>query len=199
VGEVAELTEAALVAILGPGRGRHLHALAHNRDPRPVQVGKRRKSMGAQCALGRRPKATDAVDATLVTLVDRVTRRMRDAARVGRTVELRLRFNDFTSVSRSRTMPEANAHTRTILSAARALLAAEQPRVDRDGITLIGVAVSNLSDERAVQLTLAFDRGCDDALDSALDAVRAKFGANAMGRVVLLGQDQGWSMPMLPD
>jgi DNA polymerase IV len=114
-------------------------------------------------------------------------------------VELRLRFNDFTSVSRSRTMSDANAHTRTILSAARALLTAEQPRIDRDGITLIGVAVSNLSDERAVQLSLAFDRGCDDALDSALDAVRAKFGANAMSRVVHLGQDQGWSMPMLPD
>lgn len=164
-----------------------------------VQVGKRRKSMGAQCALGRRPKTTDVVDAILVTLVDRVTRRMRDASRVGRTVELRLRFNDFTSVSRSRSMSDANAHTRTILSAARALLTAEQPRIDRDGITLIGVAVSNLSDERAVQLSLSFDRGCDDALDSALDAVRAKFGANAMGRVVNLGQDQSWSMPMLPD
>jgi DNA polymerase IV len=199
VGEVAELTEAALVAMLGPGSGRHLHALAHNRDPRPVQVGRRRKSMGAQCALGRRPKTLDTIDATLVTLVDRVTRRMRDASRVGRTVELRLRFNDFTSVSRARTMPEANAHTRTILSTARALLTVEQPRLDRDGITLIGVAVSNLSDEQAVQLSLAFDRGSDDALDTALDAVRAKFGANAMSRVVHLGQDQGWSMPMLPD
>jgi DNA polymerase IV len=199
VGEVAALTEAALVAMLGPGSGRHLHALAHNRDPRPVQAGKRRKSMGAQCALGRRPKTTDAVDATLVTLVDRVTRRMRDASRVGRTVELRLRFNDFTSVSRSHSMSDATAHTRTILSAARALLHAEQPRIDSDGITLIGVAVSNLCDERAVQLSLPFDRGCDDALDSALDAVRAKFGANAMSRVVHLGQDQGWSMPMLPD
>jgi len=76
--------EGALVAMLGKAAGRHLHALAHNRDPRPVQVGRRRHSIGSQHALGRAPKSTDDVDAAVVALVDRVTRRMRAAGRVGR-------------------------------------------------------------------------------------------------------------------
>src|SRR3989441_1391863 len=101
VGEVAQLAEAVLVAILGRASGRHLHALAHNRDPRPVQVGKRRGSIGSQRALGWRPKSPGEVDATLVGLVDRVTRRMRTAGRIGRTVVLRLRFDDSSRATRS--------------------------------------------------------------------------------------------------
>src|SRR5207237_10075686 len=92
VGEVAQLAETALVTILGQASGRHLYALAHNRDPRPVQVGRRRGSIGSQCALGRSRKTPEAVDAVLVSLVDRVTRRMRTAGRIGRTVVLALRF-----------------------------------------------------------------------------------------------------------
>jgi len=95
VGEVARLSESVLVTILGRAAGRHLYALAHNRDPRPVIVGRRRRSIGSQCALGRSRKTPEAVDAVLVSLVDRVTRRMRVAGRVGRTVVLRLRFGDF--------------------------------------------------------------------------------------------------------
>ena len=105
VGEVAELAEATLVAMLGRASGRHLHALAHNRDPRPVRVGRRRGSIGSQRALGRAPRSREEVDATLVALVDRVTRRMRAAGRVGRTVVLRLRFDDFTRATRSHTLP----------------------------------------------------------------------------------------------
>jgi len=56
VGDVARLPESVLVAILGPAAGRHVHALAHNRDPRPVVVGRRRRSIGSQRALGRRPR-----------------------------------------------------------------------------------------------------------------------------------------------
>src|ERR1700704_962313 len=116
VGEVARPEERALVSMLGPASGRHLHALAHNRDPRPVQVGRRRRSVGSQHALGRPPGVPGhppaAVDAVLVGLVDRVTRRLRAAGRVGRTVVLRLRFADFTRATRSPTLsPEtAEAH-----------------------------------------------------------------------------------------
>ena len=104
VGDVAVLAESALVSILGPASGRHLHALAHNRDPRPVLVGRRRRSIGSQRALGRSPTSLEAVDAAVVALVDRVTRRMRGAGRVGRTVTLRLRFGDFSRATRSRTL-----------------------------------------------------------------------------------------------
>jgi DNA polymerase-4 len=199
VGEVAEIAEAALVSMLGRAAGRHLHALAHNRDPRPVRVGRRRGSIGSQRALGRSPRSPDAIDAVVVGLVDRVTRRMRAAGRVGRTVVLRLRFNDFSRATRSHTLPHATADTQTILATARGLLAAAMPLIERQGITLVGVAVANLEDDRAVQLTLPFDRHSGGALDAALDEVRARFGAAAITRAVLLGRDQGLSVPLLPD
>ena len=199
VGQVAELGEESLVSLLGLAAGRHLHALAHNRDPRPVRVGRRRGSIGAQHALGRSPKAADAVDAVLVALVDRVTRRMRAARRVGRTVVLRLRFNDFSRATRSHTMPFATAHTETILATARGLLAVATPLIEQQGLTLIGVAVANLDDDVPAQLVLAFERRSNDALDAVLDEVRSRYGTNAITRAVLLGRDQGWSMPMLPD
>jgi DNA polymerase IV len=199
VGEVAEIAEAALVSMLGRAAGRHLHALAHNRDPRPVRVGRRRGSIGSQRALGRSPRSPDAIDTVVVGLVDRVTRRMRAAGRVGRTVVLRLRFNDFSRATRSHTLPHATAHTQTILATARGLLATAMPLIERQGITLVGVAVANLEDDRAVQLTLPFDRHSSGALDAAIDEVRARFGAAAITRAVLLGRDQGLSVPLLPD
>ena len=199
VGEVAELAEAALVAMLGRASGRHLHALAHNRDPRPVQIRRRRRSIGAQHALGRAPRSPDAVDATLVALVDRVTRRMRAARRVGRTVVLRLRFDDFSRATRSHTLPQATAQTRAVLATARDLLTTAMPMIERQGLTLLGVAVGNLDDDGAVQLALPFDRRSASALDAALDDVRDRFGSAAVGRAVLLGRDQGLSVPLLPD
>src|SRR5687767_14567334 len=82
VGHVARLDEALFVAMLGRASGRHLHALAHNRDPRPVQARRRRRSIGAQRALGRRPRSSEEIDATVIALVDRVARRLRAAGRV---------------------------------------------------------------------------------------------------------------------
>jgi DNA polymerase-4 len=198
VGHVARLGEAALVSMLGLASGRHLHALAHNHDPRPVQVGRRRRSIGSQRALGRSPRSLDSIDAVLVGLVDRVTRRMRVAARVGRTVMLRLRFEDYSRATRSHTLPWATADTQTILDAARALLATAIPMIERKGLTLVGIAVGNLGDG-AVQLALPFDRHSGGGLDAALDAVRARFGSAAVTRARLLGRDQGLSVPLLPD
>jgi DNA polymerase-4 len=199
VGEVAQLSEAALVSMLGRASGRHLHALARNYDPRPVQVRRRRRSIGAQRALGRSPKSFDVVDAALVALVDRVTRRMRRAGRVGRTVVLRLRFDDFSRATRSHTLPRATAQTHTILSTARGLLATAAPLIELQGLTLVGIAVANLDNDDAVQLALPFDRRNSDALDAALDEVRERFGSTAINRAVLLGRDPGLTVPLLPD
>ncbi len=199
VGQVAQLAEPMLVSMLGRAAGRHLHALAHNRDPRPVQIGRRRGSIGSQRALGRSPKTHEAVDAVLVALVDRVTRRMRAARRVGRTVVLRLRFDDFSRATRSHTLPYATAHTETVLATARALLATARPMIERQGLTLVGVAVANLQNDLPAQLTLPFDRHSGGALDAVLDEVRARFGPTAITRAVLLGRDQGLSVPLLPD
>jgi DNA polymerase-4 len=197
VGHVARLDEPALVSMLGVAAGRHLHALAHNRDPRPVQVGRRRRSMGAQHALGRGPHRPDEVDAVLAGLVDRVSRRMRAAQRAGRTVVLRLRFDDFSRATRSHTLPQATAHTQTLLYTVRRLLAATAPMIARRGLTLVGVAVGNL-DDGTLQLELPLDRHSDE-LDAALDAVRERFGSSAVTRGALLGRDPGLVMPLLPD
>jgi len=199
VGQVAWLDEDELVAIVGRGTGRHLYALAHNRDPRPVQVGRRRGSIGSQCALGRSPKSPESMYATLAALVDRVTRRMRTAGRAGRTVVLRLRFDDFSRATRSYTLPHATAHTETILTTARGLLATATPMIERQGLTLIGVAVANLDNESGAQLVLPIDRQSDGGLDRALDEVRARFGAAAVTRAVLLGRHSGQTVPLLPD
>jgi DNA polymerase-4 len=199
VGQVAALPEPALVSMLGRGSGRHLHALAHNRDPRPVRVGRRRGSIGSQRALGRSHKTPESVDAVLITLVDRVTRRMRAAGRVGRTVVLRLRFDDFSRATRSHTLPLATAHTETILATARGLLAVAMPLIERKGLTLVGIAVTNLESDLPRQLVLALDPQSGGDLDEVLDEVRSRFGTNAITRAVLVGRDQGLTMPLLPD
>ncbi len=199
VGQVAQLDEAALVSLLGRASGRHLHALARGSDPRPVRARRRRRSMGAQRALGRRPRSWDAIDAVVVALVDRLGGRLRAAPRVCRTVTLRLRFDDFTRATRSHTLFEATAQTPTILATARGLLTTAMPMIERQGLTLIGVTLANLEDDHAIQLAFPFDRPRAGVLDATIDDVRDKFGSAAITRAVLLGRDQGISVPLLPD
>ena len=200
VGDVARLPESVLADALGRGSGRHIHALAHNRDPRRVQVGRRRRSMGAQRALGRRsPKSPEGLDTVLVALVDRLARRLRAAQRVCRTVVLRMRFDDFSRATRSHTLSEATADTRVILATGRELLSAARPMIERQGITLLGVTLGSLESEAAVQLALPLERRELSALDATLDQVRERFGTEAVTRAVLLGRDDGPSVPLLPD
>jgi DNA polymerase IV len=199
VGQVARFPEATLVSILGRASGRHLHALAHNRDPRPVQVRRRRRSMGAQRALGRTPKSPEGLDVVVVGLVDRLARRLRKAHRVCRTVVLRLRFDDFSRATRSHTLVRATARTQQILATARELLTTAMPMIERQGLTLVGVALGNLDDDGTIQLELPFDLRPAGDLDATVDKVRDRFGSAAITRAVLLGRDQGLSVPLLPD
>ena len=217
VADVVDLGESALVSLIGPAAGHHLHALAVGRDPRPVQTGQRRRSMGAQRALGPRrigqgPRSPAEVDAMLAGLVDRVMRRMRAAHRVGRTVVLRLRFADFTRATRSHTLGQATARTDAVLEAARILLATAGPMIADRGLTLIGISVGNLDDDAALQLALPFatwqaathdepdaDPARESALDAALDGVRDRFGSAAVTRGVLLRHGAGMEVPLLPD
>jgi DNA polymerase-4 len=198
VRDVASVGEAGLVAIVGGATGRHLHALAHGRDPRPVERGRRRGSIGSQSAFGRRPQTPADLDARLVGLVDRVARRLRKADRVGRTVTLRLRFDDYSRATRSRSLPQATDRTEDLLATARALLAAAQPLIDDKGITLVGVAIGNLTDNPPVQLPLPFGKADGGALDTTVDRIRASFGNEALTRTVLLGRRQ-MEVPLLPD
>jgi DNA polymerase-4 len=197
VAQVAEAGEPALVALLGRAAGRHLHALAHNHDARPVRRRQRRRSIGAQRALGQRPRPPQEIATALTALVDRVTRRLRSANRVCRTVVLRLRFADYTRATRSYTMSDATSHTHTILTTAMGLLTLSMPTIERRGLTLIGIALTNLSDRGAVQLALPFDRSRE--LDAVLDRIRDRFGSTAITRAILIGRDPGDWVPLLPD
>jgi DNA polymerase-4 len=160
----------------------------------------RRRSMGTQHALGRAPPRTwEALDAVLVALVDRLARRLRAARRVCRTIVLRLRFDDFTRATRSHTIAEATARTPTILTVARGLLSAAMPTIEKQGITLLGIALSNLDDDSAIQLAFPFDQVRATALDEVLDAIRERFGSDAITRAVLIGRKRHITVPLLPD
>ncbi len=197
VAQVSELGEEMLIAVLGRAAGRHLHALSHNHDPRPVVVRRRRRSIGAQRALGRGAKTPEEIAVALLALVDRVSRRLRAARRVCRTIVLRLRFADYARATRSHTIADATAQTQVIWRAAAGLLAESTALIERRGLTMIGIALTNLEDQDAVQLSLPFDRAAE--LDAALDRVRKRFGSGSITRGVLVGRDPGVSVPLLPD
>ncbi|MFN6546398.1 DNA polymerase IV [Mycolicibacterium nivoides] len=201
VADVAELSESALGTMVGGAMARQLYALSRNIDRRRVTTGVRRSSVGAQRALGRRGNTMSAaeVDVVVVNLVDRITRRMRGAGRTGRTVVLRLRFDDFGRATRSHTLTRATASTDAVLAAARALVTAAAPVIAERGLTLIGFAVSNIDHEGSQQLELPFESQPDPvAIDGAIDEVRQRFGNAMLTRGVLVGRDPGLEMPTLP-
>jgi len=202
VAEVAECSEAMLAAMVGGAMGRQLYCLSRNIDRRRVITGVRRRSVGAQRALGRAGNTMSAaeIDAVVLNLVDRITRRMRAADRTGRTVTLRLRFNDFGRATRSLTLPQATSSTETVLAAARQLVAAAAPLCAERGLTLVGFAVSNIDSDGAQQLELPFGpAAAAPAVDEAMDLVRRKFGNASVMRGVLVGRDPGLEVPHLPD
>jgi DNA polymerase-4 len=199
VGEVARMDEGQLIALVGRAQGRQLHALAHNRDPRRVEIRRRRGSIGSQRARGRRPWTPDDLDADLIALVDRVTRRLRKASRVGRTVVLRLRVDDFTRATRSHTLHQSTSSTEAVLHTARGLLREAMPMLEHRGVTLVGISVANLDDALPRQLALQLEARNSVDLDEAIDSVRERFGSQAITRGVLVGRGERIEMPLLPD
>lgn len=205
VADVAELSESALGSMVGGAMGRQLYALSRNIDRRRVTTGVRRRSVGAQRALGRagNTMSPNEIDAVVVNLIDRITGRMRAAGRTGRTVVLRLRFADFTRATRSHTLPWATSSTSPLLAAARRLVADAAPLIAQRGLTLVGFAVSGIDRSGSQQLMLPFGEQKQhvpgDDIDAAIDRVRRRYGKSALTPAVLLGRDPGFEMPHLPD
>lgn len=199
VGQLAHESEDRLTHLLGVSGAHHLHALAWARDPRRVESGRGRKSVGAQCALGSGMHSPVDVAAVLMSLVDRVTHRLRQAHTVGRTVVLRMRLGDYTRITRSRTLRMPSAHTATILASARELLDEAMPTITDRGLTLVGISVQNLASEAPQQLELPFEVDNVAPLDGVRDLVRERYGSSALTRAALLGRDQGISVPLLPE
>ncbi len=198
VAQVATLEADTLAGLIGRAAGHHLHALAHNRDPRPVEVGRRRRSIGSQRSFPAHLGDRASAEAVLLETTDRVARRLRAGGRVGCTVVLRLRFADYASATRSRTLVEATAETSILADAGRRLLDEVWPTVVDRGLTKLGVAVTGLAPDGAVQLALPFTKVETGRLDQAVDEIRRRFGPEAVGRTRLLGRDQR-EMPLLPD
>lgn len=199
VRQIAQCEPAELASVIGSASARHLQALAMARDPRRVDTGRRRRSIGSQRALGRRPKTDADIEATVIAIVDHIGKRLRTAGRVTRTLVLRLRFDDFTRATRSTTLREPTAHTEVLLVAARGLLAKALPTIHDRGLTLIGLSLTNLENADAIQLSIPFDTKSTDALDTAVDGLRDRFGSASITRGALLGRSPGMSVPMLPD
>jgi DNA polymerase-4 len=198
-GDVAALPRSVLVGALGPAAGGHLYAVVHGQTPAHVDVGRSRGSIGAQRALGHGPHDLQEVRAALLGLVDRVCRRLRKADRIARTVVLRLRFEDYTKATRSRSLPAATSSSEDITAAAVALLDAAAPLIRERGLTLVGVALTGLASDEFVQLALPLEHPDRSGLDDAVDAVAVRFGTQAVRRASLLRRGEGIAVPLLPD
>jgi DNA polymerase-4 len=196
IGDVAELPESALTAALGPALGQRLRALACNDDPRAVVPEHEAKSIGAEETFAVDLQEKSACDRELVRLVDRVTARIRKAGLQARTITLKIRYANFETRTRSRTVPTATDVSTVFLATARELLdALDCSR----GVRLLGVSLSHLEEEAASQGVLALD---DDgahadarverraAVERAVDEVRDRFGTRSVGPASLVRTDK---------
>lgn len=185
VGEVARLPEDALVAALGVAHGTHISQLARNIDDRDVTPDRVTKSIGNEETFGTDVCSRPELEREIVRLADRVAGRLRHAGVEARTLTLKVRFADFRTITRSRTEPEPTALASEITTTARELLGA----VDvGKGVRLIGISASQLLAPSTRQGVL--DLGIEEsdegrerrgALENAMDAVRARFGSEAVG------------------
>lgn len=198
-GDVAALGEPVLRGLLGPAAGRHLFAVVHGRTPERVVTDRRRGSIGAQRAIGHGRHSPEFVTAALLGLVDRVCQRMRSGHRIARTVVLRLRFEDYTKATRSHSLPHATSSGEDLAATATMLLDAAGPLIRERGLTLVGVALTNLESDAVVQPRLSFGPVDTSGVDAAVDAVAARFGSGAVVRASLIRSGDGFSVPMLPD
>jgi DNA polymerase IV len=194
IGDLARTPSRALERLLGHAVGAKLAALAVNEDPRRIVTHGRARSVGAQSALGRRRPTPELVRGALCHLADRVGGRLRAKRRAGRTVTVRVRFAGMRSVTRSLTLPAPVAATLTLTEIAEQLAwqAITDQREPTTEISLLAISVSNLVVQPAIQLELPVppddprrpgtSRGYARwALDSSMDAVRAKFGRDVIG------------------
>ena len=180
VGDLAVFDEAALVAALGNAHGRHLWRLANGVDDRKVVPDQRVKSVSHEETFARDHTSLDTLRVEAVRMADAVADRLRRHGIAGRTVTVKVRFHDFQTISRSITLPSPVDTGPAVARAAKALLEQIDPT---SGVRLLGVGVSGLAADGAVQLSL------DDAdgegtgwqgATNAVDQIRRRFGPDAI-------------------
>jgi DNA polymerase IV len=188
IADLADLPEENVVAALGRSQGRHLHSLANGRDERSVEPDRAMKSIGHEETFSRDHHLRSTLERELVQFADSVASRLRAQGVVGRTVQLKIRFGDFTTITRSTTLAVAVDDSRSLLEAGRGLLALVDPA---QGVRLLGLSVSGLSSDASRQLT--FDEAISgpgwQQADRTIDEIRARFGDEAIGPAVASGPD----------
>ena len=213
VGDIANTPYDALVAMLGSGAAGHLGALANNQDPRPVSTTRKAKSVGAQSAMRSRIRTVDELRPMLLRLIDKVAARLRKKERTARTITIRVRFGDLSSVTRSATMPTPTASTQAIMDVGIRLLLKVLDEYPRHEISLLGVSTAGLGIGEPLQLALGVDDATTGgtpreleygALDESVDELRRKYGKGVIthGSDLLSGRSEfgdGLSDVMTPD
>jgi DNA polymerase IV len=192
IGEVAELPESTLTAALGASLGQRLLALACNDDPREVVPEREAKSIGAEETFAVDLHERSECDREVVRLVDRAVSRLRKASFKARTITLKIRYGNFETKTRARTVPDATDLSTVFLTTARELLDA----VDCSrGVRLLGVSLSQLEARTETQgaLALSAEESQADAVverraavERAVDEVRDRFGSRSVGPASLV-------------
>ena len=184
VGDLAAVPRDSLIGWLGSANGSHLHELAWARDDRPVEPERATKSVGHEETFAVDLTDRAALHREVVRQADAVASRLREASLAGRTVTVKVRFNDFATITRSRTLPEPVDTGPDLAAVAGALLDGVDARA---GVRLLGVSAGNLvPGGGARQLTLGEDEPSWTDASRAVDGVRARFGAAALGPATLL-------------
>ena len=196
VGALAAMSERDLVTLVGDAHGRHLHALAWNRDERPVDPGREVKSIGHEETFATDRRDLPSLERAIGSLADGVAARLRRAGRVGRTVQLKVRYAGFRTITRSRTLRAPSDVAAEIAAIATSLLR-DVPDLD-EGVRLLGVSVQQLSVNGAPVQPDLFGGHLSEAdaapeapvppatrvrsLERTIDAVRERFGQDAVDR-----------------
>jgi DNA polymerase-4 len=189
VADLAAQPERRVTAVLGVGVGGHLHRLARGIDTRPVVVDHSVKSIGHEETFPRDLVTHEELGPELVRLADAVSSRLRGAGVVGRTVTIKVRFGDFTTITRSITLPEPIDGSRTITIEADRMLRRIDPT---PGIRLLGVSCSQLTSGAVRQLSLDDVAGpAWGEADQVIDEIRERFGSRAIGPAAIAGPDGG--------
>ncbi|MCZ7531826.1 MAG: DNA polymerase IV [Acidimicrobiia bacterium] len=190
IGDIAATPQDAMTSMLGSAHATHLYALAHNLDPRPVETRRKAKSLSAQSAMRAKIRTLDELVPVLKRLTDRVASRMRVKNLSARTVTIKVRFGDLSSITRSTTMPASTDATGAIVVVATKMLERVLTEFPNHETTLLSVAASGIAAGEPTQLAFGVDD--DDvsggspreleyeALDQSVDALRKRFGADVI-------------------
>jgi DNA polymerase IV len=186
IGDIAATSESTLISALGQAAGSHLHALAWGRDERSVTPNEPERSIGAEETFARDVDDVAIIHRELLRLSDRCAARLRGTDQVARTVSIKVRFADFTTLTRSRTLPEPTSVARVVYDTARGLFDA----LDRGGalVRLVGVRAEGLGDaaDTPQQLSLSGDDEEWRAAERAVDLAAARFGSGAIRPAALV-------------